>query len=130
MTDDDFGNGGHSGSRCYRFRFLGGLVFDAAITLKQEVRLCLGVNYILKAWTRRPLAKTGCVADFYVDGKIVASSVNGASDDWTETESRGSFLIEEGGGVYNLVVKTTCPGSRIGGFDEFFLDDVTIRIAD
>lgn len=77
------------------------------------------------AWTKRPIVQTGCLADFYVDGTIVASSNNGATTGWIATQGKGTFVTGESGYIA-LSVKTTCPGTRVGDVCEFFLDDVSI----
>lgn len=124
-TENDFGYGGRSGSRCFRFRFPRNSPLDESQGLKQRIRLCTKTDYILKAWTKGSRAKSGCVADFYVDEKIVASSAGGAIGDWVETKSEDTFQAGEGG-VIELVVKMTCPGYRGGNLVEFFLDDISI----
>lgn len=124
-TENDFGYGGHFGSRCFRFRIPRDSPLDEFQGLKQKIRLCLKTNYVLKAWTKGSRAKAGCVADFYVDGEIVASSTSGATGDWMETKSKGTFQAGEGG-IIELVVEVTCPGYRSGNYVEYFLDDISI----
>lgn len=121
---NDFGYGGRSGSRCFRSRFPRNSPLDEFQGLKQKIRLCTKTNYILKAWTKESRAKAGCVADFYVDEKIVTSSTSGTTGDWVETKS-GIFQAGEEG-VIELVVKMTCPGYRGGNLVEYFLDDISI----
>lgn len=127
-TNSDFANEGHSGSRCYRFRFARNSPLDAFLGLKQQVRLCAKTNYILRAWTKRPLARTGCVANFYVDGKVVASSNNGATGDWVETVPKGAFLTEDSE-MIDLSIRITCSGPRNGGPVELLLDDISFEAA-
>lgn len=127
-TGSDFGNEGHSGSRCYRFRFARNPLLGAFLGLRQQVRLCAKTRYILRAWTKRPLARTSCVADFYVDGKVIASSANGNTGDWVETVSKGAFLTGDSENI-DLSIKITCSGFLNGGPVELLLDDISFEAA-
>lgn len=96
--------------------------------LKQSIKLCPGKKYILKAWTKSPVASANCVAKFYVDGDLAVTSDNGSKTGWVATESNANVSSDDSGKV-NLKIYVLCQSSRDNSAAEFFLDDVSLTLA-
>ena len=110
----------HSGTHVYRAR----VSKDGHwATANQFVTLCPSTKYTLKVWTKRPVQSSECVATFYVDGQKVIVSSDTNNTGWVA--GTGNFDSGDGGKA-SVMVKIVCQGNCGNGYNEMFVDDVTI----
>jgi hypothetical protein len=89
----------------------------------QTITLCPSTKYVLKGWSKRPNQSSQCTATYYVNEQKVASSPDTPYTGWVA--SSGYYTSGEGG-TGTVVVKITCEGDCGTGYNEMYVDDVTL----
>jgi hypothetical protein len=99
---------------------------NAFYSLGQELSVCPGATYDFSAWTRRPIAASGCVATYRIGGQTVATSPTTIETTWLQAKGTWTATAPKA----RLVIRVQCTGNVPRGLvKELYIDDVELMVA-